>query len=210
MKQASNNKLDLAKEDKNYYQAKAEPHLISLPPLPYLAVQDQGVPDGPVFAAATEALYTIAYTIKRMCKHENRDFVVPKLEGLWWVLSDQDALAVPQEEWQWKLLIRMPDFVTADLVEIAKQEALANKPARAPLAHTSYEMLHEGTCVQMLHVGPYHTEPDTIARIKMFMAEKQLQQNGLHHEIYLSDPRKSEPSSLKTILRFPVIPMSDS
>jgi hypothetical protein len=197
-------KLDLAKADKSYYSGANTPQLLQLEQKIYLAIADKGAPDSTAFASATEALFTVAYGIKRICKDNNHDFTVPKLEGLGWVEQGKDALEVPREEWQWKLLIRMPEFVSRDFAEQARANAIAKKKELNQMKQVAFETLHEGLCVQMLHIGPYSTEPETIAQIQAFMREHQLIQNGLHHEIYLSDPRKVMPASLKTILRFPV------
>ena len=199
-------KLDLSKADKTYYSATETPALVQFDQLTYLSITNKGAPDGPIFAEATEALYTVAYSVKGICKKGIHDFTVSKLEGLWWVESDQDALDVPREEWHWKLLIRMPEFVNQEIVEQALANAMAKKKDLEQIHRVTFDHLHEGTCVQMMHIGPYSTEPVTIKKIQAFMHQHGLIQNGLHHEIYLSDPRKVHPSSMKTILRFPVKP----
>ncbi|MCR8632673.1 hypothetical protein [Paenibacillus radicis (ex Xue et al. 2023)] len=122
-----NSKLDLAKTDKTYYTAPNHPQIVTLPKLTYLAVTDKGSPDSPIFARATEALYKLAYSVKAICKADGCDFTVPKLEGLWWVESEQNALEVPREEWHWKLLIRLPDFAQSDQIEDARRQTIAKK-----------------------------------------------------------------------------------
>ncbi|UKS27938.1 GyrI-like domain-containing protein [Paenibacillus sp. HWE-109] len=197
-------KLDLAKLDKTYYTADSSPQLVQFGELPYLVIIDKGAPDSSSFTNATEALYSVAYGVKNICKTVNKDFTVAKLEGLWWVESDKDALEVPREEWHWKLLIRMPDFVTNETVDNARANARAKKKELEQIERVAYTTIREGTSVQMMHVGPYSTEPATVAIIREYMRAHHLIQNGLHHEIYLSDPRKVEPAYMKTILRFPV------
>lgn len=201
-------KLDLAKADKPYYSASTEPALIEFGELPYLTVTGKGAPEGQAFAAATEALYTVAYAAKAICKKEDRDFTVAKLEGLWWVAADvksmQDALKVPREEWHWKLLIRMPDYMTGEIADAAREHAARKKKDLEPIRRVKFEAIREGLCVQVMHIGPYSTEPETLARMEAFMDEHRLVSNGLHHEIYLSDPRKANPASMRTILRHPV------
>ncbi|KRE82562.1 hypothetical protein ASG89_15065 [Paenibacillus sp. Soil766] len=198
-------KLDLAKAYKTYYTAPTKPQIVEFEPISYVTIVGKGDPDGITFANATEALYTVAYGVKGHCKKAEKDFTVPKLEGQWWVDGDlRTALEVPREEWHWKLLIRMPEFVTAELVEEARSAALAKKKELKVIADVGYETLHEGLCVQMLHVGPYATEPETLAQIEHFISQEQLSYRGLHHEIYLSDPRKMDPARMKTILRYPV------
>lgn len=198
-------KLDLAKAYKTYYTAPTKPQVVEFEPISYVTIVGKGDPNGTTFANATEALYTVAYGVKGHCKKAEKDFTVPKLEGQWWVDGNpRTALEVPREEWHWKLLIRMPVFVTAELVEEARSGALAKKKELKIIADVEYETLHEGLCVQMLHVGPYATEPETLAQMEHFISQEQLGYRGLHHEIYLSDPRKIDPAKMKTILRYPV------
>ncbi|MFF2886166.1 GyrI-like domain-containing protein [Paenibacillus sp. NPDC057967] len=199
-------KLDLAKRDKLYYTASLEPRLVHFPELNYVALEGQGDPNGERFRESTEALYTVAYGVKGLCKSEQADFTVAKLEGLWWVDSDaHDPLTVPREEWRWRIMIRMPDFVTAEKVTSARLAAAKKKPVLAGLIQSvAYLPIHEGDCVQIMHIGPYSEEPATLKRMDTYMSEHGLTGNGLHHEIYLSDPRRSAPSTRKTILRLPV------
>lgn len=197
-------KLDLTKTDRPYYAAPRHPQLVTISELSYLAVTDRGAPDSPVFAAAVEALYKLAYGVKARHKAVGRDFAVPKLEGLWWAEAGREALEAPRETWQWKLLIRMPEFVDAGSVNAARETAMAKNKQLDAIRRIRLERLAEGMAVQMLHVGPYSTEPETLRAIHAFMAAQRLEQRGLHHEIYLSDPRKTAPSAMKTILRLPV------
>ncbi|MBW7455887.1 GyrI-like domain-containing protein [Paenibacillus sepulcri] len=194
-------KLDLTKADKTYYGAVKTPQLIELGAISYLTCTGRGEPGGEVFSQAVEALYKVGYAIKAICKKEARDFTVAKLEGLWWFDSDLPAASFPRVEWNWKLLIRQPDFVTSGNVEQARSQVVSRLSSAGQV---SYEALSEGSCVQMLHIGPYSEEPASIARIHAFMTEQELRQNGLHHEIYLSDSRRTDSSVLKTILRLPV------
>ncbi|PXX68715.1 hypothetical protein DFR70_102400 [Nocardia tenerifensis] len=180
-------KLDLAKTDKHYYRAPTEPILRTFDAYDYLTVTGSGAPDGPEYTDAVERLYRSAYGAKKFAKAAGHDFVVPKLEGLWWVESDEPPLTVPREQWHWKLLIRMPETVDADMVQGA-----------------TFERITEGAAVQALHVGPYATEPETLAKMEAFMAAAGLTMNGRHHEIYLSDPRRTDAARLETILRHPV------
>ncbi len=196
-------KLDLAKEDKAYYTARTAPELIEFDKLPYLAIEGTGEPSGKEFTNKVGTLYSLAYGFKNQCKKENKDFVVAKLEGLWWVETDKPALEVPREEWKWKLLIRLPHFVTSESVATAKEEVLRKKGLDL-VKEIEFEKITEASCVQIMHIGPYATEPETIAKMKKFMKENNLVENGLHHEIYLSDPTKTAPEKMQTILRQPV------
>jgi len=196
-------KIDLAKEDKIYYTARTNPQIVEFSEIPFLAIEGKGEPAGKTFAEAVQALYPLAFGVKNLCKKDNKDFAVTKLEGLWWVKSDKPALEIPREEWYWKLLIRLPDFVNSEIVEKAKQEVMKKKGIDE-IKEIKFEKITEGKCIQVLHVGPYTTEPETIAKIRKMMEENNLTQNGPHHEIYLSDPRKTPPQKMKTILRQPV------
>ena len=196
-------KIDLSKVDKNYYTAKTNPEVIEFPKLSYLAIEGKGEPAGKAFTGAVQALYPLAYGIKGLCKKDGKDFAVSKLEGLWWVKSSKPALEVPRTEWYWKLLIRLPDFVTSDIVDEAKREVMKKKGIEL-LKEIKFEKITEGKCIQVLHIGPYSTESETIEKTRKMMKENNLTENGYHHEIYLSDPRKTPPQKMKTILRQPV------
>ncbi len=196
-------KTDLVKQDKEYYSASKKPEMRQINELHFLTISGKGAPAGKEFTNSVEALYPLAYGVKNICKKNEMDFTVPKLEGLWWVNSDKPALEVVRNEWQWKLLIRMPAFVTNEIVDLAKMEVI-NKRGIKRISKIRFENISEGKCVQIMHIGPYSTEPETIKQMKSFMAENGLIENGLHHEIYLSDPRKTVKEKLRTILRQPV------
>ena len=140
---------------------------------------------------------------KKYAKEQDNNFGVPKLEGLWWVEGELPALDVPRKEWCWKLLIRMPDFVMEKMMESVQPE-VTKKKKNDLIQEISFEKITEGKCVQVMHLGPYANEPETINLLMEFIAKNGLSVNGLHHEIYLSDPRKTEPSKMKTLIRYPV------
>jgi hypothetical protein len=204
-------KLDLTKKYKTYYTASTEPEIIELPAVTYLTITGKGDPSSRAFADKLETLYPVAYAIKFMAKATAHDFVVPKLEGLWWfdderygTLSMEEApLRIPRNEWYWRLLIRMPDFVTEAMVEDAKAAVLKKKNISL-VDEVSVYTLTEGKVLQMMHVGPFDREPETLQHMKKFIEKHNLKKNGLHHEIYLSDFRKTAPEKLRTILREPV------
>ncbi len=193
-------KLDLAKEYKSYYKAGKNPEIVNFDEASYLSIEGKGEPAGTVFVSKVEALYPLAYGIKKICKEKGSDFGVPKLEGLWWVEGDVPALEIPRNKWHWKLLIRMPDFITAEMVSSVQPE-VAKKKKNTLIQEISFEKISEGKCVQVMHVGPYSTEPKTINSLMAFISDNGLSVSGLHHEIYLSDPRKTEPSKMKTLIR---------
>lgn len=204
-------KLDITKAYKSYFTAKQKPELVTIQPAQFISICGKGDPDHKPFSEKIEALYSTAYTIKFAFKEKGMDFVVCKLEGLWWFDEKlftgksmvETATSVPRNEWQYRLLIRMPDYVTRKDLELATRSVLEKKGLLLALDVEYFEM-NEGTCVQMLHVGPFSTEPKSLQIMDQFIREHALAQNGLHHEIYLSDFRKTEPHKLRTILREPV------
>ena len=184
-------KLDLYVKHKAEYVAPKKPVLIDVAPAQYLVIAGRGKGGGPEFQKKLGALYGVAFTIKMAKKAAGRDYGVCKLEGLW--RSDQD----------WTLLIRTPDFVTAkDLKEAVGR--LREKGKDAEVEEVKIERLHEGRSVQMLHVGPYDREQGTMEAMRAFAAAAGMKFGGLHHEIYLSDPRRVAAEKLRTILRYPV------
>lgn len=196
-------KLDLVREYKSYYKAGKKPETVEFGEANYLAIEGKGEPAGEGFVSKVEALYPLAYGIKKICKEQENDFGVPKLEGLWWVEGNTPALEVPRSEWCWKLLIRMPEFVTSEMM-LSVQPEVAKKKNNELIQEISFEKITEGKCLQVMHIGPYSTEPGTINALMDFMTENGLSVNGLHHEIYLSDPRKIESEKMKTLIRYPV------
>ncbi|MFD6463724.1 GyrI-like domain-containing protein, partial [Streptomyces roseolus] len=174
----------------HYYTAANAPELRTFEGYEYWVVAGGGEPEGAEYTEAVGALYKAAYGVKKVAKGVGVDFVVPKLEGLWWVDSDLPPLTVPREEWLWELMIRIPEGVTEEML------AGVDKPVEV-------RRLVEGLSIQVLHVGPYADEPETLGRMEAFMAAEGLAMNGRHHEIYLTDPRKGG-AAMKTILRHPV------
>jgi hypothetical protein len=197
-------KIDLYKLHKEEYVAPKKPVLVKLKPAVYLAIDGQGAPGGAQFTANIGALYGAAFTIKMTRKFGGQqDYAVCKLEGQWWTDDSPDLSKVPKEQWRWKLLIRTPDFVGED--ELKKAVAVLLKRGKPEeVKQVWLETLTEGMCVQMLHLGPYEREHETIALMRGFADSKQLAFHGRHHDIYLSDPRRVPPERLKTILREPV------
>lgn len=205
-------KLDLTKKYKSYYKSKGKPEIVHFEAVNYLSITGIGDPSGEEFAQKIAALYPVAYTIKFECKADGKDFVVPKLEGLWsFDLSKYEGITmenapkkIPRSEWAYKLLIRMPDFVHQEMVQKAISKVKVKKGQLPFINELTFHTMNEGKCVQILHVGPFDTEPESLAKIQDFCKEHGLHKNGEHHEIYLSDFRKTAPEKLKTILREPV------
>jgi len=196
-------KLDLYQTNKAEYATPRKPVLLRIAKATYLGIAGRGTPGGEAFQQAMGALYSVAFTIKMASKLAGRDYGVSKPEGLWWVDSGGSFMTEPKDKWSWRLLIRTPDFIGKREMEAARKQ-LAEK-GKGPLVNeVELTTLNENQCVQMLHVGPYDREPETILQMEAFAGEQGYRFDGLHHEIYLSDPRRVAPERLRTILRIPV------
>jgi hypothetical protein len=197
-------KIDLYDQYKQEYVTPKTPVLLVIKPATYLAIDGRGEPGGARFAAAVGALYAVAFTIKMTRKFDGRqDYAIAKLEGFWHLEEGDDG--TPRDEWRWTLVIRTPAFVTAAELRKAVATLIAKKKP-ADVKAVRLETRKEGSCVQMLHVGPYDREAESIDKMRAFAGRKGLGLTGPHHEIYLSDPRRVPPERLKTILREPVRP----
>jgi hypothetical protein len=196
-------KLDLKKEDKAYYSAKAIPSMHDFDKADYITISGVSAPDAPLFLNSIAAIYPVAYTIKRFCREEGRDFVVPKMEAFWWVESALPFDEVPRAEWYWQVLIRMPEYVTTAHVEEAIQHIIETKDT--PLVNeVNHQQMNAGKFAQILHVGSYDEEKASLDKLYQFIEDQQSEIIGYHKEIYLSDPRKTAPEKLRTILRYEV------
>ena len=198
-------KVDYKKELGTFYKARAgQPVLVDVPPLQYLQIDGDGGPDSKAFGDALEALYPVAYTLKFLCKKApgGIDFGVMPLEGLWWADDMDDFVLRHKDRWKWTLLIMQPDVVSADLFDLAVAQVRAKKNPPA-LAKLRFESFSEGRAAQVLHVGSYSDEGPTIQALHQYIADQGFRLAGKHHEIYLSDARRTAPARLKTILRQP-------
>lgn len=197
------NKIDLFREHRDEYLMAKVPTEVRVGPARYLTVAGTGGPQSPEFQRKLGALYGCAYTIKfTQKKTASRDFKVGVLEGLWWFGSGGTVGAgAPGKDWRWKLLIRVPEFVTARDLRAALETL---KEKRGTTEKVELETIREGRSIQMLHVGPYADEPRTVAAMDELVRARRLHYRGAHHEIYLSDPRRVPPERLRTILRHPV------
>ncbi|WP_150255900.1 GyrI-like domain-containing protein [Nocardiopsis deserti] len=190
------------------YQAKRGRFRITeVPDLRYLMIDGHGDPNtSPAFTEAVEALYPVAYKLKFASRRDlGRDYVVMPLEGLWWA-EDMDAFTAARDksQWDWTMMIMVPDWIGQDMFAAAVERVAAkNRPAR--LGDVRLESLAEGRCVQTLHVGSFDGEADVLRRMHHeFIPDHGLRMLGRHHEIYLSDFRRVAPEKLRTILRQPV------
>ncbi len=198
-------KMDWKKELKSLYFPPANPTTVEVPPMNYLMLDGHGDPNqSPRYQAVVEALFSLAYTLKfAIKKAEGLDYAVLPPEGLWWVEDMGEFSVERKEDWDWTMMIAQPSPVTAEWVETARQEALKKK-GLALLAEARFEMYAEGRCAQLMHTGPYAAEAPNIARLHAYIQAQGGRTEGLkHHEIYLSDVRKTAPEKLKTVIRQP-------
>ena len=204
-------KIDLKKDRKDLYQPGSKDFAeVYVPAMTYLAIDGHGDPNtSPDYAAAVAALYAGAYAIKFAVKaRRGDDFVVGPLEGLWSSADPSVFVARRKSEWDWTMMIPLPDPVTGDDIAAGLAKASAKRPD-LPIAGLRTLVLHEGRSLQIMHIGGYDSETATLARLHdEVMPARGLTWNGRHHEIYLSDPRKVAPEKLKTVLRQPVKPAS--
>jgi len=202
-------KIDLWVEHKDIYSPSAkEPELVKVPPLPYLLVDGEGDPNtAPAFREAIGALYSLAYTLKfSMKKQQGVDFRVMPLSGFFHAEDPTVFTEGRKNEWKWTLGIPLPAAVTAAEFKKALAEARAKKNASPALGLVRRQVVREGLCAQILHRGPYAAEAPTIRTLHAFIAARGLAFAGSHHEIYVSDPNRSAPEKLKTIVRQPAKP----
>jgi len=205
--------FDFKKEYKEFYLPKNKPEIVTVPAANFIAVRGKGNPneEGGDYKKAIEILYSVAYTLKMSYKTDYRiegfyEYVVPPLEGFWWMegvdgidYSDKDAFC-------WISVIRLPDFITKKDFDWAVETATKKK--KVDCSKAEFLTIDEGLCVQMMHIGPFDNEPESVALMDAFIAEKgyrnDFSEKRLHHEIYLSDARKVDPKDWKTVIRHPV------
>jgi hypothetical protein len=203
-------KLDLRKQWKTLYNPPSKTAVIvEVPEFQYVmiagAMEPGATPEtSPSYTAALGALYGAAYTLKFMSKLRAMkpiDYTVMALEGQWWAEGALDYNN--KDNWRWNMMIMQPDHIDAAMFAEAVTQLKAKKPNPAN-DQLRLERLHEGLCVQIMHIGPYSAEPPTIERMHAYAYDQGYKLRGLHHEIYLGDPRRTAPEKLKTVLRMPV------
>ena len=205
--------FDYKKEYKEFYLPPKTPGIVTVPAMNFLAVRGQGDPneEGGAYKQALELLYAVAFTIKmsKMGKHKLAgyfDYVVPPLEGLWWQEGVHGVDYSRKADFRWISLIRLPEFVTKEVFDWAIREAAEKK--QRDFTAVEFFPWEEGLCVQCMHIGPYDNEPATVAAMKAFAAEQgyasDFSQGRFHHELYLSDARRTQPEKLKTVIRQPL------
>lgn len=202
-------KYDLKKAHKELYAPSAQEFSrVDVPEFQYLCVEGHGNPGtAAAYSQALEALYSVSYALKFHSKNTlGRDYVVAPLEGLWWASDMEVFVAREKDAWSWTMMINQPSWITAAMVAVAVAKAGEKKELPA-LNKLLFESMFEGSCVQILHHGSYDDEGPVLKRLhEQYLPENNLEFNGKHHEIYLSDPRRTAPEKLKTILRQPVRP----
>jgi len=203
-------KLDFKKTQKDLYLPPTTPVVIDVPTMSFIAVNGKGDPNtSEEYAMALQLLYGLSYTIK-MSHKDVLEYVVPPLEGFWSVDDDSyrggEAIQ-DKSKFFWKMMLRQPEFVTPAIFEIAK-ESLAKKKPGIDTSLAVVEEITEGLCAQVMHIGPYDDEPRTTSALHSFILESgylpDFEDGREHHEIYISDPRKTAPDRLKTVLRHPI------
>ena len=205
--------FDFKKEYKEFYTAKNKPQIVDIPKSNYIAVRGKGNPneEGGAYQKAIDVLYAVAYTLKMSYKADYKiegffEYVVPPLEGLWWQEGVDGVDYTNKSTFNWISVIRLPDFVTEKDFEWAVD--MASKKKKIDCSSAEFLTLEEGLCVQIMHIGSFDDEPETVALMDIFLSEngyeKDINNTRLHHEIYLSDARKTPIEKQKTIIRHPI------
>ena len=205
--------FDYKKEYKEYYMPKNRPEIVSIPPMNFAAVRGKGNPnvEGGDYQRAIGVLYAVAYTLKMSPRNGHFiagffDYVVPPLEGFWWQNGVTGVDYTDKSAFHWISVIRLPDFVTKADFDWAVETA--SKKKKLDCSPAEFRTIDEGLCVQIMHIGSYDAEPASVAQMDAYLAqngyENDLTASRLHHEIYLSDPRKTDPEKQKTVIRHPI------
>lgn len=205
-------KIDLKKQIPSYTAPRGRFEIVTVPPLTFLMIDGRGDPNASAaYADALATLFPIAYALKFFSKRElDRDYTVMPLEALWWA-DDMDTFTTARDksQWSWTLMNLVPDWITVEHVDIARQ-AVRKKGGAPVLDMLRLKMLDEGQVVQILHIGSYDDEAPVLNELHSeFIPAHSLRMTGRHHEIYLSDPRRTASDKLKTILRQPVSPVGE-
>ena len=205
--------FDFKKEYKEFYMPKNKPEIVNVPTANYIAVRGKGNPNTPdgEYQQAISVLYAVAYTLKMSCKTDYKiegffEYVVPPLEGFWWQDNVDGVDYGNKDSFNWISVIRLPDFVTKKDFEWAVETATQKK--KLDCSNAEFLTIDEGLCVQIMHIGPFDNEPESVAIMDTFLEENgyenDINENRLHHEIYMSDARKVAPEKWKTVIRHPI------
>ena len=205
--------FDFKKEYKEFYLPKNKPQIVNVPKANYIAIRGQGNPneEGGAYQRAISVLYAVAYTLKMSYKTDYKidgfyEYVVPPLEGFWWQDGIHGVDYSKKDEFNWISIIRLPDFITRENFDWAVKAASEKK--KIDCSKAEFLTIEEGLCVQIMHIGSFDDEPATVTLMDKYLEEngyeKDFSDTRLHHEIYLSDPRKSSPDKQKTVIRHPI------
>lgn len=205
--------FDFKKEYKEFYMPKKQPEIVEVPKANYIAVRGTGDPneEGGAYKQAIGVLYAVAYTLKMSYKTEHKiagffEYVVPPLEGFWWQEGVDGINYADKAAFKWISVIRLPDFITREDFDWAVETA--SKKKKLDCSSAEFFTIEEGLCVQIMHIGSFDSEPESAALMDKYLAENgyanDLSESRLHHEIYLSDVRKSAPEKWKTVIRHPI------
>ena len=205
--------FDFKKEYKEFYMPKNKPEIIKIPPMNYVAVRGKGNPnveDGD-YQQAISILYAVAYTLKMSDKTDYKiegffEYVVPPLEGFWWQDNIKGVDYSNKDAFNWISVIRLPEFISERDVVWAVQTATKKK--KIDCSPAEFLTIDEGLCVQIMHLGSFDTEPATVALMESYLKEQgyvnDINEQRLHHEIYMSDARKVAPEKWETVIRHPI------
>lgn len=211
--------FDFKKAYKELYLPKAVPQIVDVPTANFVAVRGKGDPNAEngAYQQAIGVLYAVAYTLKMSHKTGYRmdgfyEYVVPPLEGFWWQEHCENINYADKSSFCWISVIRLPDFITKQDFDWAVETAAKKK--KLDCSSAEFLTITEGLCVQMMHLGAYDNEPQTVAAMDAYLAEhgytNDFSEGRLHHEIYLSDPRKALPEKWKTVIRHPIRPLEET
>jgi len=199
-------KIDFKVVQKQFYNPQIRGfHYVEIPEMQFLMIDGVGDPNkSQKYAQAIEALYSMSYGIKFAIKRTGQDYIVPPLEGLWWMEDMHEFSMATKDRWEWTMMVMQPEWVSSELVENVRLSTKKKKP-NPLLDEIRFTRYSEGLCVQILYTGAYSDEASTISQLHNLIHADGYQTNGKHHEIYLGDVRKTPPEKLKTILRQPVM-----
>ncbi len=205
--------FDFKKEYKEFYMPKSKPAIVTVPKANYIAVRGKGNPneEGGAYQKAISVLYAVAYTLKMSYKTDYKiegffEYVVPPLEGFWWQEDINGVDYGNKDSFNWISVIRLPDFVKKENFDWAVDAATKKK--KLDCSSVEFLTIDEGLCVQIMHIGPFDDEPESVAKMDEYLAENgyenDLSDTRLHHEIYMSDARKVPAEKWKTVIRHPI------
>lgn len=205
--------FDFKKEYKEFYMPKNKPEIVKIPPMNYVAVRGKGNPnvEGGDYQQAISILYAVAYTLKMSYKTDYKiegffDYVVPPLEGFWWQDNIKGIDYSSKDTFNWISVIRLPDFITEK--DFAWSVQMATDKKKIDCSSAEFLTVDEGLCVQIMHLGSFDSEPATVAMMDDYLKEQgyenDINEQRMHHEIYMTDARRVAPEKWKTVIRHPI------